>query len=71
MSTGRTESDTPIPSTETTQPDGVASSVTDAEWNAMQTVLDNVYKHRVEKYVADFIFTLTSRNDILMSFQRL
>jgi len=40
------KSPSPIPSTETNQPDGATSIVTDEEWKAMQTVLSNISTHR-------------------------
>ncbi|KAF2444395.1 Bromodomain-containing protein [Karstenula rhodostoma CBS 690.94] len=47
MASGRAESDTPMPTTETA-PDGATSTVTDEEWKGMADVLTNVYAHRVE-----------------------
>jgi chromatin structure-remodeling complex subunit RSC1/2 len=45
-------SSTPVPTTEATDPpapDGAASTVTEEEWKAMKTVLDNVYAYRTEE----------------------
>lgn len=51
MAKERAPSETPIPSTEVAQPDGAASAVTEDEWKAMKTVLDNIYAHRADEYV--------------------
>jgi chromatin structure-remodeling complex subunit RSC1/2 len=48
MASGRAESDTPMPTTETA-PDGATSTVTDEEWKAMADVLTNVYAYRTEE----------------------
>lgn len=48
MASGRAESDTPMPTTETA-PDGATSTVTDEEWKGMADVLTNVYAHRVDE----------------------
>ncbi|KAF2752169.1 chromatin structure-remodeling complex protein-like protein rsc1 [Sporormia fimetaria CBS 119925] len=50
MEATRNVSDTPVPTTEAADPPthGVASTVTEEEWNAMSTVLANVLAHRTE-----------------------
>ncbi|KAF9731518.1 hypothetical protein PMIN06_009934 [Paraphaeosphaeria minitans] len=47
MASGRAESDTPMPTTETA-PDGATSTVTAEEWKGMADVLTNVYAHRID-----------------------
>lgn len=39
---------TPIPTTETA-PDAPESDIPEEKWKAMQTVLNNVYNHRIEE----------------------
>ncbi|KAH7138079.1 hypothetical protein B0J11DRAFT_475353 [Dendryphion nanum] len=49
MASGRAMSSTPVPTTETADPpaaDGASSALTDEEWEAMSSVLLNVYSHR-------------------------
>jgi hypothetical protein len=51
MAATRAPSSTPIPSTETNPADGASSNVSEEEWKAMTTVLNNVYAYRMEEYV--------------------
>ena len=49
---GRAASSTPVPTTETADTSGdAASTVTELEWKAMQTVLSNIYAYRTEEWV--------------------
>ncbi|KAL6705322.1 hypothetical protein ACN47E_007132 [Coniothyrium glycines] len=46
MASGRAPSDTPVPTTETAESAGTASTVTDHEWESMTNFLKNVYDYR-------------------------
>lgn len=54
MATGRAASSTPVPTTETGDAppaNSATSTVTHEEWQAMKTMLDNVYAYRSEELV--------------------
>lgn len=46
MASGRARSSTPVPTTETAESAGTTSTVTEPEWEAMNTFLKNVYDYR-------------------------
>ena len=46
MASGRAPSETPVPTTETAESAGTASTVTAQEWESMSNFLKNVYDYR-------------------------
>jgi chromatin structure-remodeling complex subunit RSC1/2 len=46
MASGRAPSQTPVPTTETAESAGASSTVSEAEWEGMASLLKNVYDYR-------------------------
>ena len=49
MASARAPSSTPVPTTVTAESAGATSTVTEQEWEAMATLLKNVYDYRIDE----------------------